>query len=278
MALHSAPRLQARAGPAARRPVRRANPAPFCAHAASRSAQRTNVAAQRSAHAAVSPALAWQQQQRHWRLPGAGGRQALAAPPAAAAAAGGANDSGRLALPDGSVSVVLLAGGVGKRMGAAIPKQYLELRGQAIATYSLSTFAAMREVGEVVIVCDPSWRHVFESRLGGLPPHVAIKWALPGAERQDSVSNGLAQVRLRCRVVRLHGGSGVGAALWLGCAFDVRGASRSLCAARCLLWQHACAHAHSDMLTHPMYHCRTHARRWMLARWWSRCTTRRGRW
>ena len=31
---------------------------------------------------------------------------------------------------DGSVSVVLLAGGVGKRMGAAIPKQYLKLKGQ----------------------------------------------------------------------------------------------------------------------------------------------------
>jgi 2-C-methyl-D-erythritol 4-phosphate cytidylyltransferase len=44
------------------------------------------------------------------------------------------------------VSVVLLAGGVGKRMGAAIPKQYLELKGQPIATYSMATFAAMPQV------------------------------------------------------------------------------------------------------------------------------------
>ena len=94
------------------------------------------------------------------------------------------------AVKDGSVSVILLAGGIGKRMGvsqparsvrqllpagnacwqwrglthvmtalqASIPKQYLELLGQPIAVYSLLTFMAMPEVGEVVIVCDPSYR------------------------------------------------------------------------------------------------------------------------
>jgi 2-C-methyl-D-erythritol 4-phosphate cytidylyltransferase len=49
-------------------------------------------------------------------------------------------------VPDGSVSLVLLAGGVGKRMGAAIPKQYLPLRGKPIATYSLITFSKMKVV------------------------------------------------------------------------------------------------------------------------------------
>jgi hypothetical protein len=58
----------------------------------------------------------------------------------------GNNNTEQLILPDGSVSVVLLAGGVGKRMGASIPKQYLELKGLAIATYSLLMFGAMREV------------------------------------------------------------------------------------------------------------------------------------
>lgn len=107
-------------------------------------------------------------------------------------------------LDNGSVSVVLLAGGVGKRMGAAIPKQYLELRGQPIATYSLETFAHMPEVGEIVIVCDPSWRDVFEKRFPGLPDHLKFKWALPGAERQDSVFNGLQQVDAGAAIVAVH--------------------------------------------------------------------------
>ena len=46
-------------------------------------------------------------------------------------------------VPAGSVSLVLLAGGVGKRMGASIPKQYLPLRGSPIATYSLLTCSKM---------------------------------------------------------------------------------------------------------------------------------------
>lgn len=123
---------------------------------------------------------------------------------AAASANGGAAPAEAAALPDGSVSVILLAGGVGKRMGASIPKQYLNLRGQPIATYALETFAKMREVGEIVIVCDPSWRDVFEGRFGGLPKHMQFKWALPGAERQDSVFNGLQQVAAGAALVAVH--------------------------------------------------------------------------
>lgn len=79
-------------------------------------------------------------------------------------------------------------------MGASIPKQYLDLKGQPIATYSLKTFANMNEVGEIVIVCDPSWRDVFQKVIPSLPKRVTFKWALPGAERQDSVFNGLQEV------------------------------------------------------------------------------------
>ncbi len=70
-------------------------------------------------------------------------------------------------------------GGVGKRMGANMPKQYLPLRGQPIALYSLQTFADMPEVGEVVVVCDPSYRDVFQG--AKLSRALPLKFALPGA-------------------------------------------------------------------------------------------------
>lgn len=89
-------------------------------------------------------------------------------------------------------------------MGASIPKQYLELRGRPIATYSLSMFANMPEVGEIVIVCDPSWRDVFEKVFPSLPKHIKTKWALPGPERQDSVFNGFSEISPSAALVAIH--------------------------------------------------------------------------
>lgn len=146
----------------------------------------------------------------------------------------------RPTVPDATVSVILLAGGVGKRMGASIPKQYLDLKGQPIATYSLQMFAKMREVCEIIIVCDPSWRDVFQKVIPSLPKNVAFKWALPGAERQDSVFNGLQQVR-----VCMHGCVGCTVQclfllLWKGpaaglCWFDAL-CRRRCAAAACCQW------------------------------------------
>jgi hypothetical protein len=57
--------------------------------------------------------------------------------------------------------------------------------------------ARRKQVSEIVIVCEPSWREVFEKRAATLARQVPIKWALPGPERQDSVFNGF-QVSSKC--------------------------------------------------------------------------------
>ncbi|KFM29052.1 2-C-methyl-D-erythritol 4-phosphate cytidylyltransferase, chloroplastic [Auxenochlorella protothecoides] len=104
----------------------------------------------------------------------------------------------------GEVSVVLLSGGTGKRMGAAIPKQYLKILGEPICTYSFRTFLAMPEVAEVVVVCDPSWRHVFEEAYAGSTQHAALVFSQPGVERQDSVFNGFQVIRPSSTLVAIH--------------------------------------------------------------------------
>lgn len=102
------------------------------------------------------------------------------------------------------MSLVLLAGGVGKRMGASIPKQYLNLNDAPIATYSMQTFAAMPEVGELVVVCEPDWRYIFQECYETLPRQLPFKFALPGAERQDSVFNGFQQISPDAKLVAIH--------------------------------------------------------------------------
>lgn len=93
---------------------------------------------------------------------------------------------------------------MGKRMGASIPKQYLELQGQPIATYSLRIFAAMPAIREVVVVCEPEWRNVFEHAYATLARHLPLKFASPGAERQDSVFNGFQAIDPEAQLVAIH--------------------------------------------------------------------------
>ncbi|CAK7357227.1 unnamed protein product [Dovyalis caffra] len=83
----------------------------------------------------------------------------------------------------------------------------------------------MDEVKEIIVVCDPSYKDIFEgSRSLSLSPalhdmgcawvvdklysdekiHVDLKFALPGKERQDSVYSGLQEVDLNSELVCVH--------------------------------------------------------------------------
>ncbi|KAG8054440.1 hypothetical protein GUJ93_ZPchr0001g29974 [Zizania palustris] len=106
------------------------------------------------------------------------------------------------AVKEKSVSVVLLSGGQGKRMGASMPKQYLPLLGVPIALHSLKTFCLLKEVKEVVVVCDPDYKDVFEDSIENV--QIPIKFALPGKERQDSVFNGLQEIDGDSELVCVH--------------------------------------------------------------------------
>ncbi len=84
------------------------------------------------------------------------------------------------------ISLVLLAGGVGTRMGSSQPKQYLLLEGKPIACHSLEVFLSHPAVAQVIVVCAPQYRSYFA-------PYT-VQFAEPGARRQDSLFNGLQLV------------------------------------------------------------------------------------
>lgn len=103
-------------------------------------------------------------------------------------------------------------------MGASIPKQYLELCGRPIVAWSLRLFASMPEVRDVVVVCEPEYKALISGHWDSAVSEAAaknnsstpplsppeLKWALPGAERQDSVQSGLALIDASSSLVAVH--------------------------------------------------------------------------
>lgn len=52
---------------------------------------------------------------------------------------------------------VILAGGVGSRMGGDKPKQYLNLKGRPIIIYTIEKFFACPGIDKIIVLCPAQW-------------------------------------------------------------------------------------------------------------------------
>lgn len=101
------------------------------------------------------------------------------------------------------VSAILAAGGIGARLGAGQPKQFLDIDGRSILEHSLTLLATHPGVHEVVVALPPSF-------LEPLPACLARDWPCPvravsgGGRRQDSVANAFAALDAASGVVLVH--------------------------------------------------------------------------
>ncbi len=87
--------------------------------------------------------------------------------------------------------VVLLAGGVGKRMGGDIPKQFMEVDGKPIIVYSIENFQKNPQIEKIVVVCVKDWiNHLRE--LIAKYALTKIEWIVEGGNTgHDSIRNGV---------------------------------------------------------------------------------------
>ena len=87
---------------------------------------------------------------------------------------------------------MILSGGSGVRLGADIPKQYIECGGRMIISYCLETFQACGEIDAVWLVADESW----QESIKGLGYSKIKGFSRPGATRQLSIVNGLEDINV----------------------------------------------------------------------------------
>lgn len=86
---------------------------------------------------------------------------------------------------------LILAGGVGTRMGADRPKQYLMAGGKPIIAYALKIFENHKEIDRMVLVADEAWRDYINEWIEKEDIKKPLVYADPGATRQHSIYNGL---------------------------------------------------------------------------------------
>ncbi len=90
---------------------------------------------------------------------------------------------------------IILAGGTGQRMGAPIPKQFLEIKGKPIIVHTIDNFEKNSNVDDVLIVCNSDWIGQFKEMAGryGLKK---VRWVVPGGDTShDSTRNGIFHLR-----------------------------------------------------------------------------------
>lgn len=91
---------------------------------------------------------------------------------------------------------IVLAGGTGTRLGADIPKQYIEVRGKKIISYVLETLSASDDIDVIRIVCEDMWQDIINHDDAGCMDKKFMGYSRPGANRQLSILSALCDIRL----------------------------------------------------------------------------------
>lgn len=86
---------------------------------------------------------------------------------------------------------IILAGGVGKRMGSDIPKQFLEVEGKPIIVYSIENFQRNPQIDKIVVVCVKDWIDYTRELVEKYSLN-KVEWIIEGgATGHDSIRNGV---------------------------------------------------------------------------------------
>ncbi len=96
------------------------------------------------------------------------------------------------------VTAIIAAAGEGRRLGAAVPKQLLDIGGRSILERSVTAFTGHDRVDDVLVVLPPGltfMEHAIRN---------AVQFVAGGPRRQDSVANAFDCVKPDCDVVLVH--------------------------------------------------------------------------
>ena len=90
---------------------------------------------------------------------------------------------------------IVIAGGTGSRMGADIPKQFVEIKGKPVLAYTLEAFQNHPLIDSIEVVCIKGWEDevwAYKEKYG----ITKLSWIVKGgASGQESIRNGVYNLK-----------------------------------------------------------------------------------
>lgn len=86
---------------------------------------------------------------------------------------------------------IVIAGGVGRRMGQEIPKQFINVKDKPVLIYTLEAFQKHPDVDAIELVCLEGWEDIANAYAKQFNIS-KLKWIIPGGRTgQESIRNGV---------------------------------------------------------------------------------------
>lgn len=88
--------------------------------------------------------------------------------------------------------VIIIAGGVGSRLGAPVPKQFVEVLGKPVIAYTMEHFQNHPEIDAIELVCVDGYQEHLKSITEKYGVTKLLKIVKGGSEYEKSIMNGVA--------------------------------------------------------------------------------------
>lgn len=90
------------------------------------------------------------------------------------------------------IYVIIIAGGVGNRLGAPVPKQFVEVMGKPVIAYTMELFQNHPEIDAIELVCVDGYQEHLKGIVDKYGITKVIKIVKGGSEYERSIMNGVA--------------------------------------------------------------------------------------
>jgi 2-C-methyl-D-erythritol 4-phosphate cytidylyltransferase / 2-C-methyl-D-erythritol 2,4-cyclodiphosphate synthase len=102
------------------------------------------------------------------------------------------------------VAAVIAAGGVGTRMNASVPKQFLEIGGKPIFIHTIERVSSLDDVVQIILTLPQEHIPAAAEILSLQPWRLQVECVAGGSTRQESVHRGVCHVHSDTDVIMVH--------------------------------------------------------------------------